>query len=435
MNTKSFTPFYDKAAELSKLNTRFFVPGHKGNAAALSPFASVLPFDLTEIDGADDLSHPHASLLESQENMAKAFGSAATLYSAFGTTSCIEAMLHLHLRPGEPVIMARGCHIAALRALIFTGAFPVWLPVQNGLLSLPHLEQALQKHPKAPVYVTSFDYFGRCINLEPLAKMCRHANVPLLVDNAHGAHLAFLSPSLHPLHLGATAVADSAHKTLPCLTGAALLHLQSDKHKGKAREILNLYSSTSPSYLVLESLDLCAAALLSGTLDFESAAKNLALVARDVPHLCEPMDDPFKLCLHPALGGWTASEVRESLAEKGLLPEYCDGKRLVFMASACNSKEDFQALSAALCAFPPRAPIPTQETPPLPPPEIVCSPREAFFAKKKRLPVSQAIHRVAASLDAPCPPGVPLVAPGERIQPQIAQALAKGGILEIDVVE
>ncbi len=432
---KHVTPFFSRAVQLSQLRTRFFVPGHKGNAAALPAFAPLLPLDLTEIEGADDLSHPSGPLAESEQNMAKAFRSAVTLYSTFGSTSCIEAMLHLYMHPDKPIIMARGCHISALRALIFTGALPVWLPVEEGRIAPHVLEETLQQHKNAPVYITASDYFGRSPDIAALAAICEKAGSALLVDNAHGAHLAFLPPSQHPLHLGADAVVDSAHKTLPCLTGAALLHLRKKTHATQARELLNLYGSTSPSYLILESLDLCAGQLLCNALDFNSAAQQLAAVAKESAHLCEPGDDPLKLCLHPALGGWPVQAVLEHLASHGIVPEYCDGTRIVLMASACNSKEDFATLSKALQHFPPRTPLAISAPPPPVFPHVVCTPREAFFAPKERIPLAYAAGRVAAGLDAPCPPGVPLIAPGERISPQLLPHLSHGGILEIDVVK
>ncbi len=432
---KSATPFFNNTLQLSKLRTRFFVPGHKGNAEALPPFSSILPFDLTEIEGADNLAYPRGSLLESQINMAKAFGSAATLYSTFGTSSCIEAMLHLYLSPGMPVLMARSCHVSALRALIFTGAFPVWLPLENGRVTPSCLQSALQQHPKASVYLTSFDYFGRCPNISALANICKQAGSALLVDNAHGAHLAFLKPSLHPLHLGATTVADSAHKTLPCLTGAALLHLSNAAQADLARELLNLYSSTSPHYLVLESLDLCAGQLLDAALDFQIAAQHLEQLSGQFPHLCEHNDDPLKLCLNPAKGGWPLADFLHVLFQNQIFPEFYDDERVVFMASACNCKEDFTALANILNQFPARPALQSKPLLPFTLPQIICSPREAYFGKKERVLLGDAIGRVVAGLNTPCPPGVPLLVPGEQITAEHIPHLAKGSIFELDVLQ
>ncbi len=429
------TPFFDRAAQLSQLSARFFVPGHKGNPAALPPFGPLLAYDLTEIEGAGDLSCPSGPLAESEANMAKAFGSGASLYSPAGTTPCIQAMLHLFWKPGQPLLLARGCHVAALRALVFLGAQPVWLPLTQHRLAPGTLAAALEKHPGAPVYLTSPDYHGRMADIPALAALCRAAGSPLLVDNAHGAHLRFFPDGRHPLQQGAAACADSAHKTLPCLTGASLLHVQDPALAPRARQLLNLYCSTSPSYLVLESLDLCAGQLLQAPPPFQAAAAALARVAAAAPHLAFLCDDPLRLRLRPAQGGWPYESLLEGLRAAGILPEYGDGETLVLMAGPYNRPEDFAALEAALAAFPPKEPLPLPVEEALPLPKAVCNPREAFLAQHIRLPVKEATGRVMAGLHAPCPPGVPVVVPGERIGPAQARQLAAGGILEVDVLK
>ncbi len=429
------TPFFHRAAQLSELSARFFVPGHKGNPAALPPFAPLLAYDLTEIEGACDLSEPSGPLAESEANMAAAFGSGASLYSAAGTTPCIEAMLHLFWQPGQPILLARGCHVAALRALVFLGAQPVWLPLTQQRLAPETLAAALEKHPGAPVYLTSPDYHGRIPALAALAALCRQAGSPLLVDNAHGAHLRFLPGELHPLQLGAAACADSAHKTLPCLTGASLLHLQDPALAPRARRLLNLYCSTSPSYLVLESLDLCAGLLLDAPPDFAAAARSLEHVAAGAPHLWQPCNDPLRLCLRPAAGGWPYEALLCALREGGILPEYADGEYIILMAGPYNKPEDFAALAAVLARFPQRPPLPLREAEEPPLPQAVHSPRQAFLAPQVRIPTQNAAGRVMAGLHAPCPPGVPVVAPGERLGPAEVRRLAAGGILEVDVVK
>lgn len=434
MAPTSNTPYFDSMARLSTLRARFFMPGHKGNPAAIPLLGDVLRYDMTEVEGADDLSHPSGALLQSQANMAKACGSGATLYSAQGSTGCIQAMLTLFTKPGGPVILARGCHAAAVRALVFLDARPLWLPTQNGRLTPEILAPCLEKYPGAPVYLTSPDYYGRMADIPALSALCRRHGSPLLVDNAHGAYLPFVHPARHPLHLGADATADSAHKTLPCLTGAALLHLKDPALAAPAREALNLYTSTSPNFLILQSLDLCAGLLLTNPPDFDAAAARLAAACAKTPHLVEACDEPLKLCLLPPKGGWPAEEVLAALAEAGILPEYEDGTRIVLMAGPYNREEDFALLEEVLAAFPPKDPLPYGE-PPMALPEVKLPPREAYFAPREKIPVQQAAGRVAASIDAPCPPGVPLVVPGEVLTKKEAALLAAGGILRVDVVK
>lgn len=434
------TPFFDELERLSQLESRFFVPGHKGSARAVPPLGPVLRWDLTEIEGAGDLSHPGGALAASEANMTAAYGSGATLYSAAGSTSCVQALFSLFVKPGGPVLMARGCHAAALRALGWLGATPLWLPPTEGRLAPATLEAALRAHPGAPVYLTSPDYFGRTSDIAALAALCRRHGSALLVDNAQGAHLRFGARDLHPLTLGADGCADSAHKTLPCLTPAALLHLRDSGRRDEARRALNLFSSTSPAYPVLASLDLAAGLLLESPPDFAGAARRLAAVAAASPHLCQPCDDPLRLVLHPAGGGWPFTALHDALLTAGLPPEYADGERIVLLASPYNEAADFDKLRVLLSQFEQRnALISEYKNDSLLPfdtlPEAVCSPREALLGERERLPVDEAVGRVVAEIATTCPPGVPLLVPGERIDEEAAQHLAAGGILELDVVK
>lgn len=430
------TPYWDAIRALGGQQGRFYVPGHKGNPSAIPPFGGILPFDVTEIPGTGDLSRPEGALAQSQCNMAQAYGSGATLYSAGGSTSCILAMLTLFVPAGGRVIMARGCHASAVRALALLGATPVWVqPGTNGRVTPEAVHEALASQKADAVYLTSPDYFGRMADIQAMAPLCRKAGVPLLVDNAHGAHLRFVQPDIHPISLGADACADSAHKTLPCLTPAALLHLRDKNLARPAREALNLYTSTSPSHLVLASLDWAAGLLLDAPPDFAGTARRLGEIAAVAPHLVLPGDDPLKLCLQPSLAGVAYTALLDALRGAGLEPELADGKRIVLMASPYNTGQDMQRLAQVLESFPAGAAHSTAEEEPPPLPEQACTPREAIFGKKCRLPVPQALGRIVAEIAAPCPPGVPVVIPGEILGPPQAQLLLSGGILEIDVLK
>lgn len=429
------TPFLDKIQQLARLRARFFMPGHKGNPAAMPAFGQVLPYDITEIEGADDLSHPSAELAESEANMSRIYGSGATLYSASGSSSSICAMLALFVGEGGQVIMQRGCHVSAIRALAFLDATPHWLLPQEGRLTPTLVQAALQNTGAKAVYITSPNYYGQMPDIAALAAVCHQHGAVLLVDNAHGAHLRFLQPNRHPISLGADACADSAHKTLPCLTPAAMLHLADNQLAEEARSALNLFSSTSPSYLVLQSLDWAAGLLQSTPPDFEGTTARLAKVANTAAHLLQYSDDPLRLCLRPALGGWEAEEINRALIAAGIHPELADSHYIVLMASPYNTDEDFALLAKTLAPFTLRAPLKTQPFNLFLPP-MRCPLRKALFAHKKEvLPVAQSIGHIAADLFAPCPPGVPVVLPGEEITPAVAAALLAGGISHINVLK
>ena len=271
------TPIWDFLQKYRQAGTRrFHMPGHKG-AGPLGCEA----WDITEISGADSLYEASGVIARSEGNAAALFGAGATFYSTGGSSQCVKAMLHLALqnRPADtpPVILAaRNVHKSFVHAAALLDFTPVWLWPEGGLSSLcacpltvEGLDRALgtMDAPPAAVYVTSPDYLGNTADISALGRVCRRWGVPLLVDGAHGAYLRFLEPSRHPLDLGADLCCDSAHKTLPVLTGGAYLHVSQNApaaFRAGARAALALFGSTSPPYLVLASLDRCNADLAGG---------------------------------------------------------------------------------------------------------------------------------------------------------------------------
>ena len=245
---------------------RLHMPGHKG-LPALGPEA----LDITEVPGADVLYHAEGVIAESERNAAALFGSAKTLYSAEGSSLCIRAMLFLALQYArltgrKPLIAAgRNAHRVFLSGCALLGLDISWLYDEEGTplscsVKPEALEALLEEEKPAAVYLTSPDYLGRRADVPALAAVCRRHGALLLVDNAHGAYLSFLEPSQHPLDLGADLCCDSAHKTLPVLTGGAYLHLSKACPSAlppMAGAAMRLFASTSPSYLILQSLDLC----------------------------------------------------------------------------------------------------------------------------------------------------------------------------------
>ena len=251
---------------------RAHMPGHKGR-----PFLGPEPLDLTEITGADSLFEADGIIRASEKNAASLFGSDMTFFSTEGSSLCIKAMLLTALRLGAaqgraPLLLAgRNAHRSLLNAACLLGFDIHWLSGKGGLLNAQpgpeEIEKALSSLPRPPfgVYLTSPDYLGGMADIASAARVCRKRGVPLLIDNAHGAYLRFLTPSLHPLQQGAQLCCDSAHKTLPALTGAAYLHVRDlpGVTERDVREALSLFASSSPSYLTLASLDLVNG-LLSG---------------------------------------------------------------------------------------------------------------------------------------------------------------------------
>ncbi len=426
---------------------RLHMPGHKGRGPL-----GCEAWDLTEISGADSLYEAAGVIARSEENAAALFGSAATFYSTEGSTQCVKAMLFLALqnRPaGTPpvVLAARNVHKSFVHAAALLDFEPLWLWPEEGTSSLcacpvaaEGLDRALSAldAPPAAVYITSPDYLGNMADIPALAEVCRRYKTPLLADNAHGAYLRFLSPSRHPLDLGADLACDSAHKTLPVLTGGAYLHISKTApaaFRENARAALALFGSTSPSYLTLASLDLCSrylsenypARLKEAVRRLEALGKTLSANGWQV----EP-SDPLRLTLR-APSGLTGLDLADRLRRGGAECEYADRDFLVLMTTPENTPEDLARVSAALGEN--RAPAAPAVSLPLAKGERVLSIREALFAPQESVPAEESLGRVCGAPTVGCPPAVPIAVSGERIGPEALALFRCYGVKRVDVLK
>ena len=426
---------------------RMHMPGHKGR-----PLTGPEPLDLTEIEGADVLYRSRGVIRESEKNAASLFGAARTVYSAEGSSLCIRAMLYLALltakEKGLParLLAGRNAHRALMTAAALLDIEIDWLlPAPGGDLlscavSAETLEEKLSDNPYMAVYLTSPDYLGRRADLRAAAAACRRHGVPLLVDNAHGAYLKFLPADEHPLTLGAAACCDSAHKTLSCLTGAAYLHLSENAPKGwaeRAEQAMSLFASTSPSYLILQSLDRMNAELAGDYPERICRAAGRAAEIRETlarEGWTFTGDEPMKLTPDAAARGYTGTELQELLRRAGIECEFADRRYLVLMPSAETPEGSWQRLLSALRGIPQREPL-KEKVPVLPVPEKVLSIREAMLSPRETLLPDKAVGRVLADACVSCPPAVPVVIAGERITKDAAACMAYCGVTECEVVK
>ena len=434
--------------------SRFHMPGHKGMDLQMSADGeSSLSYshDITEISGADSLYEANGIIRESEENASRLFGTAATFYSTEGSSQCIRAMLALATDFGKnPVILAaRNVHRAFITAAALLDLDVHWLMPEEGFYSLcacpvtaKQIRSSLSGMDVLPaaVYITSPDYLGNCLDLRPLAEVCHRRGIPLLVDNAHGAYLKFLPEDRHPLTLGADACCDSAHKTLSCLTGAAYLHLSFRAPAGwaeQAEQAMSLFASTSPSWLILQSLDQMNAELAG---DYPArlcrAAERLAEMKQNLRRegWTTVGDEPLKLALKASCRGYTGGSLQETLRRKGIECEFADREYLVLMPSAETSEAEWARLAAALREIPRQAPL-TETPPALPAAERVCSVRRAMLSPQELLSVDRAVGRVLADACVSCPPAVPVVTAGERITEEAAECMRYYGISECRVMK
>lgn len=426
---------------------RLHMPGHKG-ASTLG----VEALDLTEVAGADVLYDACGVIRESQENAAQLFGAAKTLYSTEGSSLSIRAMLYLACRYAKEqgretcrIAAGRNAHKTLVSAAALLDLELDWLYGESLLCcevtanTVKAYFEACSELPTA-VYLTSPDYLGNTVDIAAIAEVCHAYGVLLLVDNAHGAYLKFLPEDRHPITLGADASCDSAHKTLPALTGCGYLHLAERAPKlffEEAESAMSLFASTSPSYLLLQSLD-----ALNATLD-GNFSKDLARVCDDAKRLSDHLsehgfeligDEPTKLTIAPKSYGYTGEELSEVLAEHGMVCEFCDRDFLVAMLATAHLSDELARLEEVLCALPRRAAI--CESAPMPSrAERAMSIREAMFSPKERVPVDRCVGRIFASMSVSCPPAIPVAVCGEVIDEQTVACLQYYGITQCEVVK
>ena len=436
------TPVADFVQRYAKAGTaRLHMPGHKGRC-----FLGCEPWDITEIHGADALYEAEGILAESEQNAAALFDSQRTCYSTEGSSQCIRAMLYLAVAASgsHTVVAARNVHRAFVSAAALLDLEIRWLwPEESRSLcgcpiSPAQLEETLNSLPEPPaaVYLTSPDYLGGMAEIPALAQVCHQHGTLLLVDNAHGAYLRFLQPSLHPLDLGADLCCDSAHKTLPVLTGGAYLHLSPTapaQLAPLAKSALGLFGSTSPSYLTLASLDLCNRYLAEGYPQrLAEAVERLAELRERLTAAgwrVEP-SDPLRVTV-AAPRGVTGQELAGQLRRQGVECEYADRDFLVLMATPENTPEELAQAAAALGQCPGEANPPQL---PLARGERACSIRQAAFAPRETVDAAHSLGRVCGLPTVGCPPAIPIAVSGERITPETLALFAYYGIEQVEVL-
>ncbi len=338
------TPIYNFIKKYDKNNIlRCHMPGHKGRYNVRET-EMLCRFDITEISGADSLFEAEGIILESEKNMSRLYNTTATLYSAGGSTLCIQGMLGAMRDDDRRIIAVRNVHRAFLNSAALLGLEVEWVMpnYKNGILSgeisLEAIEDKLKSGGKACVYVTSPDYTGRMADIGAISEICRKYGALLIVDNAHGAHLHFLPKSLHPIALGADICCDSAHKMLPALTGAAMLHMADRRFEEPLRRNMGLFGSTSPSYLIMMSLDLCLDYLDNGIRS--DIAENLMYADKFRQRFENRLDfvdgDPFHITINAAESGFSGNELAELLRGNGVECEYSDDAVIILLMSPMN---------------------------------------------------------------------------------------------------
>jgi arginine decarboxylase len=445
----------------------FYAPGHK-RGQGISPLLvnllgkKVFQADLPELPELDNLFAPEGVIQEAQALASETFGADQTWFLVNGSTCGVIASILATCHTGDQIILPRNAHQSAISGLILAGATPILLhPQYNSDLDLTYnitpeaVKQALEANPEAKaVLMVSPTYQGICGDIKAIAHITHQYQIPLIVDEAHGSHFHF-HPDLpsSALSLGADVVIQSTHKTLGAMTQASMLHLQGNLvQRDRLSQALQLVQSTSPSYLLLASLDGArhqiatqGESLLTQTLNMSNIArqglKNIAhitiLEKDNLPQAGFQDLDLTRLTIFTHQLKMTGFELDELLTEKyHITAELPMLNHLTFMITLGNTQKDIEALIKACQEI---IPVTDQDFTPLKmpsfnlPSRLKISPRDAYFAPTETLPLTQAMGKISAELICPYPPGIPLLLPGEAIAPEtvnyLKQVILAGGMI------
>ena len=417
----------DDMLKAAQGKTRFHMPGHKGRLEAV-PAA----LDMTELPDTDDLYAPFSGIAEAERLLARSAGAGASIFVPCGSTAGILAMVLAYVRPGGRLLMRRDAHHSAQSACILADVEPVLLPPGTDMAA------AAKEIPCDAVFVTRPNFLGL---VEPLPR----ADVPVLVDAAHGAHFSWWERPESALRAGADCAVESAHKTLGAYTGGAWLHLRRAGDEPRLRRMLRMVSTSSPSFLILRSLDEARAfmdehgreALARLTNWCEDARGKLA--AMGFP--CPSLGDPTRLYIRTDAKGLTGWEALSQLSELGVEMEMADARGVVAICTVYDRPEDFAALVEAFAHL-----RPGSGAPEFPEPAYgvrALRPRAAALGKTRLVPLKEAAGEIAARAVGAYPPGCATAAPGERLTEACVEFLlasraagatlfgAEGGLVEV----
>jgi arginine decarboxylase len=470
MSSLSQTPLINALQSVAaRSHAAFYTPGHKRGQGAAKSLANLigktaLQADLPELPDLDNLFAPQGVIQTAQALAANTFGAEQTWFLVNGSTCGIEAAILATCQPGDRLILPRNAHQSAIAALILSGAIPIFVePEYDAEWGIAHsitpasVTEALTQHSDArAILMVSPTYYGVCGDVEAIAAIAHTHNIPLIVDEAHGAHFAF-HPELPSAALasGADLVIQSTHKMLSALTQAAMMHVQGVRIvPARVAKALQLVQSTSPSYLLLASLDAArqqmatqGQELLSQTIELADRARmqlsqipGLAVLSLDRAGTpgCVAIDRT-RLTVDVTGLGLTGFEADEILHQQmGVTAELPSLRQLTFIFSIGNTSADVDCLLQGFDTLSKRFAQPSQarlNSPelPLPIPPAPLSPRDAFFAASDTILMTEAIDRICAELVCPYPPGIPVLLPGEQITAEaihyLQQVVAMGGII------
>ena len=441
------TPIH-KALEETRLNrlAHFDVPGHKGGRGnkELTEFlgATAMSLDVNSMKPLDNLCHPISVIKEAQELAAEAFGADESFFIVNGTTAAVQAMIMAVCNTGDKVIMPRNVHRSVINALVVCGALPVYInPGTNKELGIPlgmstsDVKRAIAENPTAKaILVNNPTYYGICSNLPEIVALAHANHMLVLADEAHGTHFYFHDKlPVSAMAAGADMAAVSMHKTGGSLTQSSILLTRNSVNPDYVRQVINLTQTTSASYLLLSSLDIARKnlclngyAMFTKTIDFANYAREeinrlggyyafgTELVNDD--SVCG--FDSTKLSIHTRNIGLAGIEVYDLLRDDyGIQIEFGDIGNILAIISAGDRNMEIERLISALAEIKrlhekgPEGLFDHEYINP----QIVMAPKDAFYSPKHSIPIRECVGHICGEFVMSYPPGIPILAPGERI--------------------
>ncbi|MBS5938898.1 aminotransferase class I/II-fold pyridoxal phosphate-dependent enzyme [Clostridium sartagoforme] len=451
------TPLFNALMEYVNRDTLpFHVPGHKKGIGIDSEFKEFIgdnPFkiDVTVFKLVDSLHHPNGPIKKAQELAADAYGAKASFFSIHGTSGAIQAMILSVVKDGDKIIVPRNVHKSVTSGIILSGAIPIFVePEIDKKLGIAHgvtpetIERTLKENPDAKaVLIINPTYYGVATDIKKIADIVHSYDIPLIVDEAHGPHLAFSNKlPMSAIEAGADICAQSTHKIIGSLTQGSLLHINSKYvNPKKLQQILNLLQTTSPSYILMASLDCARRQIALEGKELLDKAIELCKYTRNeinkIPGfycfgeeiLGKPGSyafDPTKLTISSRDLGITGFELDTILADKyHIQMELSDFYNVLAVGSFGDTKEGMDKLINALKEisneyYGNREPI--QDFLDIPTiPKKILNPREAFYSNKISVPLKESIGKISGEFLLAYPPGIPVLCPGEEITREVIE--------------
>lgn len=440
-----------EAVEKMKYKTVFSMPGHKSKDIFDFDYKS----DITEVIGTDNLLNPEGCILESEREVARVYGVKDSFYMVNGSTGALHVAIAVATEPGDEILIARNCHKSVYNAMVLNDLIPKYIHLNYNKkfnlitgISIEELEEKLKNNNIKAVVLTSPNFFGICLNLKEIAEVVHRYGATLIVDEAHGSHIYFSEKSEYSAVNYADLIVHSTHKTLPSFTQSAILHLNTDKFtRDDVLKQINLYLTTSPSYLLTQSSEFgvyymhkFGRDILKRNEKFITALKEdlqgkVIFFDGDSEDKSFSYYDPTKILFRiPSLTGFDI--VKSLFLRYNIRLEMGDLDYALALSSVCDDEEDFNKLKNALMELSKGADFTENNFNYINEiePEIVYSPREAFLKKSVNVKLEDSIGKISTAIVAAYPPGVPIVSFGERITEGIVEDIEKYIKCGIDVI-